>query len=50
MSSAAIEHAYRYAFALGVVSKREGEQMQLATSGGQAEFPYFFRARSNIRG
>jgi hypothetical protein len=45
MSSAAIEHAYRYAFASDVVSKGEREQMQLATSGGKAEFPYFFQGQ-----
>jgi len=45
MSSAAIEHAYRYAFASDFISKGEGGRMQLATSGGRAEFPYFFQGQ-----
>ena len=45
MSSAAIEHAYRYAFASDVVKNAEGERLQLATSGGRAQFPYFFQGQ-----
>lgn len=45
MSSAAIEHAYRYAFASNVVQNSAGERLQLATSGGQAQFPYFFQGQ-----
>jgi hypothetical protein len=45
MSAAAIEHTYRYAFASELVEKDEGERLQLATSGGRSEFPYFFQGQ-----
>jgi len=45
MSSAAIEHTYRYAFASGVSDGASGGRVQLATSGGRAEFPYFFQGQ-----
>ena len=43
MSAAAIEHTYRYAFASELVERSKGERLQLATSGGRSEFPYFFQ-------
>jgi hypothetical protein len=45
MSSAAIEHTYRYAFASEVRGRGTSERIQLATSGGQARFPYFFQGQ-----
>ena len=45
MSSAAIEHTYRYAFASGVRENAEGGRLQLATSGGPTQFPYFFQGQ-----
>ncbi|HXI51455.1 MAG TPA: SWIM zinc finger family protein [Candidatus Saccharimonadales bacterium] len=45
MSAGAIEHRYRYAFASELVEKDKGERLQLATSGGRSEFPYFFQGQ-----
>ena len=45
MSTAAIEHTYRYAFASDLVERDKGERLQLATSGGHSEFPYFFQGQ-----
>ncbi len=45
MSSAAIEHTYRYAFASNLAPAAAGGRVQLATSGGRAEFPYFFQGQ-----
>ena len=45
MSAAAIEHTYRYAFASDLVEKDKHENLRLATSGGPAEFPYFFQGQ-----
>jgi len=45
MSAAAIEHAYRYAFASELVEKDKGERLRFATSGGRSEFPYFFQGQ-----
>lgn len=45
MSSPGIEHSYRYAFASAVLERNKGEQLQLATSGGAAKYPYFFQGQ-----
>jgi hypothetical protein len=45
MSSAAIEHTYRYPFASELVENAKGERLQLATSGGGEAFPYFFQGQ-----
>ena len=45
MSSPAIEHSYKYAFASAVLEKNKSEQLQLATSGGAAKYPYFFQGQ-----
>src|SRR6266545_5560232 len=45
MSSAAIEHTYRYAFESEVSGKGTGERLQLATSGGPAPYPYIFQGQ-----
>ena len=45
MSAAALDHTYRYAFASEVLQKDNGERLQLATSGGRSEFPYFFQGQ-----
>jgi hypothetical protein len=45
MSAAGIEHTYRYAFASELLEKNKGERLQLATSGGRSEFPYFFQGQ-----
>ena len=45
MSSAAIEHSYRYAFTSRLAGQNKGAQLQMATSGGAAEFPYFFQGQ-----
>ncbi|HYG34936.1 MAG TPA: SWIM zinc finger family protein [Clostridia bacterium] len=45
MSAAAIEHTYRYAFVSELVERGKGERLQLATSGGRSEFPYFFQGQ-----
>src|SRR5688572_20294088 len=45
MSSAAIEHTYRYAFASDVVGDARGGRVRLATSGGRKQFPYFFQGQ-----
>src|SRR4051812_15827837 len=45
MSSASIEHLYRYAFASAVLQRSKEERVQLATSGGTAPLPYFFQGQ-----
>ena len=45
MSTSAIEHTYRYAFPSHLEEKRKREQLQIATSGGVADFPYFFQGQ-----
>src|SRR5437879_4253707 len=45
MSSAAIEHTYRYPFPSGISGNAGAGRVQLATSGGRAEFPYFFQGQ-----
>ena len=45
MSSAAIEHTYRYPFASEFIEKGKRERLQLATSGGAAQYPYFFQGQ-----
>lgn len=45
MSSAGIDHTYRYAFASGIAGGDGAGRVQLATSGGRAEFPYFFQGQ-----
>ncbi len=45
MSAAAFEHAYRYAFSSRLAEKSRAHLLQLATSGGAAEFPYFFQGQ-----
>lgn len=41
--AAALEHSYRYCFASEVKARDAGAELRLATSGGVAEFPYFFQ-------
>src|SRR5688572_16894518 len=43
--SAAIEHTYRYPFASALRPGKGGAEVQLATSGGVAESPYFFQGQ-----
>lgn len=45
MSSAAVEHTYRYAFASDVLDRAKGGTLRLATSGGRTQFPYFFQGQ-----
>ena len=45
MSATSIEHTYKYAFASGVGEGNKGRRLQLATSGGHSEFPYFFQGQ-----
>jgi hypothetical protein len=45
MSSAAIEHTYRYAFASDVFDDAKGGRVRLATSGGRTQFPFFFQGQ-----
>jgi len=45
MTSASVEHTYRYSFSSNFVEKEKGSRLQLATSGGSAEFPYFFQGQ-----
>jgi hypothetical protein len=47
MSAPGIEHAYRYAFPSEVLQKDGRDRLQLATSGGRSEFPYFFQGQLN---
>jgi hypothetical protein len=45
MAAPAIEHTYRYVFPSVVRDDRRGTMLQLATSGGVAESPYFFQGK-----
>ena len=45
MSTAAIEHIYKYAFASRLDQRRGNSPLQLATSGGVAESPYSFQGQ-----
>jgi hypothetical protein len=45
MSAAAVAHAYRYLHSSAVVESAGAPQLRLATSGGQAENPYFYRGK-----
>lgn len=45
MSANAIEHTYRYAFPSRLEENRKQERLQLATSGGAVDFPYFFQGQ-----
>jgi SWIM zinc finger len=45
MSGPALDYAYRYAFPSGLTAAPCGDRLRLATCGGAAATPYFFRGR-----
>lgn len=45
MIGACIDHTYRYAFASRHFDQKNSSHLQLATSGGVSEHPYFFQGR-----
>jgi hypothetical protein len=45
MSAAAVAHVYRYLHSSALVKSAGAPQLRMATSGGQAENPYFFRGK-----